>query len=186
MIGLQHNLAVRGRSLASCFALLKPRSLSTSVRSRRKLRFLVIDGYAPEGRDDLRDGGASTAGDLYEQMLQRSSPQYVETACDQVFPADPDFNPAHVDIASYDGVAYTGSSLTVYEGHKPEVAQQLAFAKDVFRSGVPQYGSCFALQIAAVVLGGVCVANPMHGREMFLSRKIQLTPSGIGHPMFGR
>ena len=32
-------------------------------------RFLVLDGYSKEGREDLASGGATTAGELYARML---------------------------------------------------------------------------------------------------------------------
>ena len=51
-------------------------------------RFLVVDGYAREGREDLQAGGASTAGDLYERMLKACTPGGAEV--DIVTPADPD------------------------------------------------------------------------------------------------
>ena len=34
-------------------------------------RFLVVDGYSREGREDLAAGGATTAGELYRKMLER-------------------------------------------------------------------------------------------------------------------
>lgn len=50
-------------------------------------------------------------------------------------------------------------------------------------TGLPQYGSCWAAQIAVTAANGVCGKNP-RGREMGLSRKIALTPEGRAHPMF--
>ena len=37
-------------------------------------RFLVVDGYAKAGREELSAGGASMAGDLYSAMLRRYAP----------------------------------------------------------------------------------------------------------------
>lgn len=48
---------------------------------------------------------------------------------------------------------------------------------------MPQYGSCWAAQIAVAAAGGHCAANP-RGREMGLARKIALSPEGRAHPMF--
>ncbi len=145
-----------------------------------RLRFPVLDGYAKAGRDDLSSGGASTAGALYDRML---------TACcdsadiDIIYPADPDASlPKGAEIANYDGIAWTGSSLTVYHD-TPEVTQQIDFARAAFEAGVPSFGSCWAVQIAVVAAGGICAAHPM-GREMFLARKIALTPDGRGHPLY--
>ena len=49
-------------------------------------RFLVVDGYAREGREDLRAGGATTAGVLYERMLTKCAPG---AEVDILYPADP-------------------------------------------------------------------------------------------------
>jgi len=37
-------------------------------------RILVVDGYAEEGRAGLREGGATTAGELYANMLAKCCP----------------------------------------------------------------------------------------------------------------
>lgn len=50
-------------------------------------------------------------------------------------------------------------------------------------TGVPQYGSCWAAQIAVAAAGGHCASNP-RGREMGVARKIALSPEGRSHPMF--
>ncbi len=144
------------------------------------LRFLVIDGYSKAGRGDLAAGGASTAGKLYQRMLKACGNG---VRVDIIYPADPDASlPKGAEIANYDGIAWTGSSLTVYHDTR-EVIQQIDFARAVFDAGVPSFGSCWAAQIAVVASGGICAAHPK-GREMFLARKIALTAEGRGHPLY--
>ena len=143
------------------------------------LRFLVVDGYAKEGREDLQAGGASTAGQLYERMLRENSS---DAEVDVVFPADPDTKLENGKaLDQYDGIAWTGSSLTIYHDEK-RVTRQIEFARAAFEAGVPGFGSCWAAQIAVVAAGGVVAAHPQ-GREMGLARKIALTPEGRGHPL---
>jgi GMP synthase (glutamine-hydrolysing) len=55
--------------------------------------------------------------------------------------------------------------------------------KDTFECGVSSFGSCWALQIAAVALGGAVELNPK-GREVGIGRKVSMTPEGRSHPMF--
>jgi len=144
-------------------------------------RLLVVDGYSREGREDLRAGGASTAGELYAAMLTRCGPK--GTAVDILCPADPDAAlPQGAAIAQYDGIAWTGSSLTIY-ADDPKVTPQIAFARAAFEARVPSFGSCWAAQIAVVAAGGRCAASPK-GREMGIARKIGLTPEGRGHPLY--
>ncbi|WP_119461110.1 type 1 glutamine amidotransferase [Rhodospirillaceae bacterium SYSU D60014] len=143
-------------------------------------RFLVIDGYNREARDELAAGGASRAGDLYVAMLRKCLP---EAACDIVYPADPGAAlPKGAALEQYDGIAWTGCSLTIYEDD-PRVGPQIELAKAAYESKVPSFGSCWAAQIAVVAAGGIVRANP-RGREMGIARKIALTPEGRGHPLY--
>lgn len=143
-------------------------------------RLLVIDGYAKAGRDDLVAGGASVAADLYAAMLKRVAPG---ARVDVLFAADPEARLARgTALADYDGIAWTGSSLTVYED-KPEVRRQVDLAKEAFGARVPSFGSCWAVQVAVAAAGGIVSANPK-GREMGIARKIALTPEGRGHPLY--
>ena len=145
------------------------------------LHFLVIDGYRRDGRESLAAAGATTAGKLYERMLLACHPQ---ASVDILCPADPGNTlPRGAALAAYDGIAWTGSSLTVYKNDDPAVRPQIEFARAAFEAGVPSFGSCWAAQIAVVAAGGRCAANP-RGREMGIARKIVLTDDGRGHPLF--
>ena len=144
-------------------------------------RILIIDGYTKAAREQLQSGGASLAADLYVRMLQRSTPAGVE--CDVIFPADPGASlPVGAAIRDYDGVAWTGCSSCVFSG-EPDVAEQIEFASECFRRGVPAFGSCWAAQIAVVAVGGEVALNP-NGREMGIAREITLTDEGRAHPLY--
>ena len=69
------------------------------------------------------------------------------------------------------------------EDHKPEVKAQIDLAKAIADAHLPQFGSCWGAQLAAIVGGGKCKKNPK-GREMGIARKIALTPEGRDHPMY--
>ena len=143
-------------------------------------RFIVVDGYSREGREDLKAGGATTAGELYELMLKRCLPG---AEVDIVAPADPGATlPQGAAIGQYAGIAWTGSSLTIYSDD-PKVTLQIDFARAAFEAQIPGFGSCWAAQIAVVAAGGHCAASPK-GREMGIARKIRLTPEGRGHPLY--
>ena len=73
--------------------------------------FLVVDGCSREGREDPAAGGATTAGGLYRMMLERSCSG---CAVDVTYPADPGVSlPDGTSLEQYDGLAWTGSNLTV-------------------------------------------------------------------------
>ena len=85
-------------------------------------------------------------------------------------------------IRDYDGVAWTGCSSCVFSG-EPDVAEQIEFARECYRRGVPAFGSCWAAQIAVVAAGGEVALNP-NGREMGIARGITLTDEGRTHPLY--
>jgi len=144
------------------------------------VRFLVIDGYAKKGRDQFKENGATIAGDLYTQMLRRTLPG---AECDLIFPSDADATlPEGVGLAQYDGIAWTGCSLTIFDDD-PRVKRQIELARQAYAQGIPSFGSCWALQIAIVAAGGLVQLHPW-GREMGIAHKITLTPAGRGHPLY--
>ena len=147
----------------------------------RKLRFLVIDGYPRESRDELVDAGCSRACDLYAGLVTR----YCAGAeCEILFPADGgDELPTNGDLAGYDGVLWTGCNLTVFDEDDERVTRQVALAQLAYEVGVPQFGSCWGAQMAVHAAGGICERHPK-GREMGLARKISLTAEGRAHPMY--
>ena len=52
-----------------------------------------------------------------------------------------------------------------------------------FEKGIPQFGSCWAAQVAVHVVGGK-VSPHQGGREIGISRRIQLNQAGTDHPMY--
>ena len=144
-------------------------------------RFLIIDGYTRDARQQLQTGGASLAADLYTGMLDHCGP--AGTECDVIFPADPGASlPVGTAIRDYDGIAWTGCSSCVFSG-EPDVALQIEFARECFRQGVPAFGSCWAAQIAVVAAGGQVALNPK-GREMGIARAITLSHEGREHLLY--
>ncbi len=145
------------------------------------LKFLVVEGYRAESRLDLVAGGMSVASDLYVKMLETIAPN---STIDIVTPADENATlPSGVELRSYHGATITGSNLSVCDAHDPSVRSQLELQNEIFKHGVPSFGSCWALQVGTVVAGGTVDKNPK-GREMGFARKIQLTSDGINHPLY--
>lgn len=146
-----------------------------------QLKFLVIEGYGKASRDALAVGGMTLASDLYRKMLLSLAPNAM---VDIVTPADPDWSfPTGVELKSYDGSAMTGSNLTALDADNPAVRSQVDLQRELFRKGVPSFGSCWALQVGTVAAGGKVGINPK-GREMGFGRKIRLTDQGMSHPMY--
>ena len=144
------------------------------------LNFLIIDGYPEKSREHFTANGVLHAWEQYRDMLHFHMP---EASCDVVFPSDNGSElPAGAALSGYDGVMWTGCNLTIFDDD-PRVRRMIELAGKIYEEGVPSYGSCWALQIAAVAAGGRVELNPK-GREMGLARKIGLTPEGTGHPFY--
>lgn len=144
------------------------------------MKFLIVDGYPRESRLELDTAGVGVASEAFAGMLRQHLP-----AAEPVptFPADSDEIPTEDALGGYRGVLWTGCNLCLHSPDDPRVDRQVEIARRAFAVGVPQFGSCWAVQIAAVAAGGRVAANP-RGREMFLARKIALTPEGLRHPMY--
>ncbi len=145
------------------------------------LRFLIIDGYPEQSRDELKEAGMSLAWKLYVDMLLAQQPG---AAYDVLLPADPGVKmPSAKELEVFDGVIWTGCNLCVNDTDNPAVSCQIELAGLIYEVGLPSFGSCWALQVGVVAAGGEVKANPK-GREMGMSRKIYQTAEGLEHPMF--
>ena len=145
------------------------------------VNLLVVEGYARESRDTLAQSGMALASDLYKSMLLSIAPN---ANVDIVTPADTDSSlPSGAQLCSYDGVAMTGSNLSVLDCDNPSVRNQVDLQKAVFDEGVPSFGSCWALQIGTIAAGGEVRVNPK-GREMGFARKVRVTEDGANHPLY--
>lgn len=145
------------------------------------LRFLIIDGYPKQSRNDLQTAGMKLAWELYRDMLHQ---HLQEAIYDILLPSDPGVDmPSAKDLYNYVGIIWTGCNLTIYDTDNPNVTSQIALAKNAYEVGVPSFGSCWGIQMAAYAAGGKVEPNPK-GREMGMARKIHLTTEAYDHPMF--
>lgn len=143
-------------------------------------RFFIVDGYPKESRDQFNDVGMRPAGILYRDLLLSYLPEANYTlwySSDDTVPA-----PTDEELSGYDGILWPGCNLTVYHDD-PRVHKHLDLCRRAFAVGVPQFGSCYAIQVACHVAGGTVAAHPQ-GREMGINHGITLTPEGTAHPMY--
>ncbi|SMX40311.1 type 1 glutamine amidotransferase [Maliponia aquimaris] len=133
---------------------------------------LIVNGNAP----GLIAAGDPDYGALFDTVLRALDP-LIGTR--QVYP---DLSAlAEADLVGNDGVIFTGSS-THYSADAAEVAPHRTAMERVFARGLPVWGSCNGMQLAAVVLGGRVGTSPK-GVEIGLARDLSLTPEGVLHPM---
>jgi GMP synthase (glutamine-hydrolysing) len=141
------------------------------------LRLLVVEGNTLAGRLRIAKWAGATPAESYAAVLRAIAPDAIVDICT---PADGEAaTPQPLD--AYDGVAITGSSLTIYR-REIESMRQIDLVRELFARGIPMFGSCWGLQLASVAAGGEVALNPA-GRELGFARKITLTAAGHDHPM---
>jgi GMP synthase (glutamine-hydrolysing) len=144
------------------------------------MRLLVVEGNRKETWLEREACGGVAYHKRFKSMLKILQP---EAEVEVAFPADEESTLPTIDqLKTFNGVLWTGSSLYIQD-QSPAVLRQLNFVDDVFESGVPFYGSCWGLQIAAVVAGGEVGPNPK-GREIGITQPIELTAAGRKHACF--
>lgn len=147
----------------------------------KKLRFLIIDGYPEPSRLQFESAGMKQAGELYADLLIQHMP---DAEYDISYSSDDGVTlPDEIGIKAYHGILWPGCNLTVYHTHDERVTKMLDLVRIGYEVGIPQFGSCWAAQIAIYAIGGDVKANPK-GREMGVARKIHLTQEGLKHPMY--
>ncbi len=143
-------------------------------------RFLILDGYPKESREQFDEVGMRLAWVLYRDMLQTYLP---DAECDVWLSSDaPGDAPTDADLHNYAGILWPGCNLTVYHDD-PRVHSQLDVAKRAYAVGTPGFGSCWGIQVAVYAAGGRVEVHPK-GREMGIVRDILVQPEGRTHPMF--
>ncbi|MCF6335720.1 MAG: type 1 glutamine amidotransferase [Spirochaetales bacterium] len=147
----------------------------------KRLKFLITDSYPKESRDVFDEFGVVLAGNLYRDLLLQHLP---DAEYDLFYTSDEGVEiPKGKELKEYDGVLWPGCNLTVYHDHDPRVTKLVDLSRDAFAAGVPQFGSCWAAQMAVYAAGGKVAPNPK-GREMGIARKIYLSDEGKVHPMY--
>jgi GMP synthase (glutamine-hydrolysing) len=145
------------------------------------MHFLIIDGYPEKSRDKFREVGSKLAWEYYADMLLAQMP---DATYDVIFPSDPGSQlPAGAGLESYQGVMWTGCNLTIFHHDDERVVRMIELGKKIYEVGVPSFGTCWGIQMAAVAAGGEVKVNPK-GREMGIARKIYLTAEGRDHPFY--
>lgn len=144
-------------------------------------RFLIPDGYNKESRAKFADVRMRLAWELYRDLLLKHLP---DAEYEVWLSSDEESRNGYTldELKKFDGILWPGCNLTVYHDI-PEVKRHLDLCALGFEAGLPQFGSCWAIQIAAVV-GGGSVGPCDKGREMGVGQKILLNEAGAAHPMY--
>ncbi len=136
------------------------------------MKLLIVEGNP---RDLIADGCPAYAKNFEETLSAIDDSLEFSVA-------EPFEEPLNADaLSEVSGVVFTGSSIAAAMDAS-ECAPQREAMELVFRHGLPSWGSCAGLQLAATVLGGTIGASPK-GVEVGLARELILTEMGQDHAM---
>ena len=149
--------------------------MTNSPVTTAKHRFCIVNCYPEASRKNFDLSDVGHPHDLFLDFLRREAPN---ASSEIVYVADPDFAlPSGTTIDDFDGFIWTGSDLTVYHQDDPRVAGQIDFSRALMNSGAASWGSCWGIQLSALVGGGEVALNP-RGREWGIARGIKLNDAG--------
>ena len=140
-------------------------------------RLLIADGNDRAARDRHVSATGRTSAESYAAVVRALAPG---AECRLLNPADADAVLGD-GLSGFDGLIVTGSTLKVSDGG-PAVERQVALMRSAFEAGLAVFGSCWGVQVAAVVAGGRAGENP-RGPEYGFARAITPTEAGRGHPL---
>jgi GMP synthase (glutamine-hydrolysing) len=147
------------------------------------MKILIIDGSPAAAQEALVKRGGRKHGANYAASLGAMVPDGAQQPEFFILAAaDGEKLPQGMTLADFDGIAWTGSPLSAYDG-SPAVNAQIDLAREAYHTGVPCFGSCWGLQIMCAALGGRVHANP-NGYEVGIARAITLNEEGRAHKMF--
>ena len=80
-------------------------------------------------------------------------------------------------MEDFEGVAWTGSLLNIYEA-TPPIIRQIELAKKLLNKKNSIFGSCWGLQVLVTAAGGKVRKNP-NGIEAIIAKKISLNEGTV-------
>jgi GMP synthase (glutamine-hydrolysing) len=141
---------------------------------------LLMEGNTATKRAHAAALGVRASSQVYALAIAAHFP---DIALDIVNAADENWSlPQGRTLADYDGLVITGSSLHAYDTDFA-VTNQIALVAEAGSAGLPIFGSCWGLQIAAMAAGGR-VEYHAKGREVGFARKVIVNDAGQSHPMY--
>ena len=146
-----------------------------------KLNILIIDGNEQKSSDMLKSIGIKKQYEVYNEVLNKIAP--LKLNIQVIHPAiKEDFLPPNINLEDFHGVAWTGSTLNIYD-KTPSIIRQIELAKLLLSKKNVIFGSCWGLQVLTTAAGGIVDKNTK-GLEAIISKNIKLNSHGLSHKMF--
>ena len=122
------------------------------------MNILIVDGNEREASSRYTDMGMDTQYKVYKKVLNSLSLENLNIQT--IHPAiSNNFLPKGISLDDFDGVAWTGSLLNIYDMTQP-IINQIELAKELFTKKNKIFGSCWGLQVLVTAAGGKIRKNP--------------------------
>jgi len=145
------------------------------------MNILIVDGNEKEASDHYIKLGMDTQYDVYSKVINKIS--NYEFNVSVIHPAiTNDYLPLGTSLNDFDGIAWTGSLLNIYD-MTPPISRQIDLAKNLFTKKNKIFGSCWGLHVLVTAAGGVIRKNP-NGLEAVVAKNIKLNADGISHSLY--
>ena len=145
------------------------------------MNILIVDGNEKEASSRYIKMNMRTQYEVYENVLNSLSSDNLNIHT--IHPAISNNNlPQGINLDDFDGVAWTGSSLNIYD-MTTSIINQIELAKELFTKKNKIFGSCWGLQVLVTAAGGKIRKNPK-GLEAVVANDITLNKEGLDHPMY--
>ncbi len=145
------------------------------------MNILIIDGNEESASQTYRKLNMDTQYEVYKKVINKLSKFKINIST--IHPAcNDDFIPLGLNLDDFDGIAWTGSLLNIYDG-TPSIKRQIELAKILLNKKNKIFGSCWGLQVLTVAAGGSVRKNPK-GLEAIIAKNISLNEKGVNHPMY--
>ena len=145
------------------------------------MNILLVDGNEKETSSQYHEMGMDTQYEVFYKILKKLSNNSLNITV--AHPAiNSDFIPQGVSLDDFEGVAWTGSLLNIYEA-TPPIIRQIELAKKLLNKKNSIFGSCWGLQVLVTAAGGKIRKNP-NGLEAIIAKNINLNEAGVKHPMY--
>ena len=145
------------------------------------MNILIVDGNEKDASTKYTDMGMDTQYEVYKNVINSLASENLNIQI--IHPAiSNNFLPEGVSLDDFDGVAWTGSLLNIYDMTTP-IINQIELAKELFTKKNKIFGSCWGLQVLVTAAGGKIRKNPK-GLEAVVANKITVNKEGLNHPMY--
>ncbi len=145
------------------------------------MKILIVDGNEKKASENYTNMNMLTQYEVYKDILINLTNNEIKIIT--IHPGNNEnFIPKGINLEDFDGIAWTGSVLNIYDD-TPPIKRQIDLAKNLLKMKNKIFGSCWGLQVLATAAGGTVRKNPK-GLEAIIARNISLNSHGSEHPMY--